>query len=85
MVAVCIPFFLLILILQTRAGMEAVKKVGVLVETYIGGWGDRAQHRRERRMQQLQQLHAHAVASEEGTCAAAASCRRPRSGPGRTG
>ncbi|KAJ9148616.1 GTPase-activator protein for ras-like GTPase containing protein [Pleurostoma richardsiae] len=78
MVAVCIPFFLLILILQTRAGMEAVKKVGVLVETYIGGWGDRAQHRRERRMQQLQQLHAHAVASEEAHSAAGGGSRKAR-------
>lgn len=35
LVSVCIPFFILIMVLQTRAAMEAVRKCGRLVEDYF--------------------------------------------------
>ena len=35
MVSVCIPFFLLILILQTQAAMQAVRKSGVAIARYL--------------------------------------------------
>jgi hypothetical protein len=44
MVSVCIPFFILILVLQTRAAMELVRRCGLLVERYtrrIFNVGDR--------------------------------------------
>ncbi|KUI72400.1 hypothetical protein VM1G_08006 [Cytospora mali] len=56
MVAVCVPFFLLIFILQTRAGMRAVKKVGDFTERNMGRWSDRSRSRHERRLQLQQQL-----------------------------
>ncbi|KUI56309.1 hypothetical protein VP1G_03748 [Cytospora mali] len=56
MVSVCVPFFLLIFILQTRAGMRAVKKVGDFTERNMGRWSDRSRSRHERRLQLQQQL-----------------------------
>ncbi|KAL2023739.1 hypothetical protein VTK56DRAFT_1453 [Thermocarpiscus australiensis] len=47
MVSVCIPFFVLILVLQTRAAMEALRRCGLLAEAYLrrmfGGAVDRRQ------------------------------------------
>ena len=47
MVCVCVPFFLLIFGLQTRAGMRAIKRAG----KYLSG--DGAQRRREKKLQML--------------------------------
>ncbi|KAK0625298.1 hypothetical protein B0T17DRAFT_492557 [Bombardia bombarda] len=51
MVAVCVPFFLLIVMLQTRAGMEWVKKGSRAVEAWgrgvLGGSGGAAAGRRQ--------------------------------------
>lgn len=56
MVAVCVPFFLLIFILQTRAGMRAIKALGDFIEGNLGRWSDRSRIRHERRLQLQQQL-----------------------------
>lgn len=56
MVSVCVPFFLLIFILQTRAGMRAIKALGDFIEGNLGRWSDRSRSRHERRLQLQQQL-----------------------------
>lgn len=56
MVGVCVPFFLLIFVLQTRAGMRAVRKFGDFIEGNMGSWSDRSHSRHERRLQLQQQL-----------------------------
>ncbi|KAI3402059.1 hypothetical protein diail_4033 [Diaporthe ilicicola] len=56
MVGVCVPFFLLIFILQTRAGMRAVRELGDFIEANMGRWSDRSRSRHERRLQLQQQL-----------------------------
>ncbi|KAJ0114398.1 hypothetical protein J7T55_010787 [Diaporthe amygdali] len=56
MVGVCVPFFLLIFILQTRGGMRAVRKIGDFIEANMGRWSDRSRSRHERRLQLQQQL-----------------------------
>lgn len=79
MLSVCVPFFLLILVLQTRAGMEALRRVGSAVDGYVRGVGDRANDRRERRrlqhivaaQQQLQQQQQIRAAGETGVPAVA--------------
>ncbi|KAK3319918.1 hypothetical protein B0T19DRAFT_274589 [Cercophora scortea] len=59
MLSVCVPFFLLILILQTRTGLGAVKKFGRLIGAYFHtafstGGRDRRQHQHQYQPQQLQ-------------------------------
>jgi hypothetical protein len=56
MVSVCVPFFLLIFILQTRAGMRAIKALGDFIEGNLLRWSDRSRSRHERRLQLQQQL-----------------------------
>lgn len=56
MVGVCVPFFLLIFILQTRAGMRAVREIGDFIEANMGRLSDRSRSRHERRLQLQQQL-----------------------------
>lgn len=56
MVGVCVPFFLLIFVLQTRAGMRAVRQIGDFIEGNMGRWSDRSRRRHERRLQLQQQL-----------------------------
>lgn len=56
MVSVCVPFFLLIFILQTRAGLRAIKRLGNLIARNMGLWNDRSRTRHERRLQLQQQL-----------------------------
>ncbi|KKY30976.1 putative gtpase-activator protein for ras-like gtpase containing protein [Diaporthe ampelina] len=56
MVGVCVPFFLLIFVLQTRAGMRAVRQIGDFIEGNMGRWSDRSRSRHERRLQLQQQL-----------------------------
>lgn len=56
MVGVCVPFFLLIFVLQTRAGMRAVRQIGDYIEGNMGRWSDRSRSRHERRLQLQQQL-----------------------------
>ncbi|POS71483.1 hypothetical protein DHEL01_v210118 [Diaporthe helianthi] len=56
MVGVCVPFFLLIFVLQTRAGMRAVRQIGDLIEGQVGRWSDGSLSRHERRLQLQQQL-----------------------------
>lgn len=79
MVTVCIPFFVLIFILQTRAGSDAVKKLGNFVENHIGRWSDRSRSRHERRLQLQQQLQA-AGASNDTASSIANMGRRKRFG-----
>lgn len=55
-VGVCVPFFLLIFVLQTRAGMRAVRRIGDFIEGNMGMWSDRSRSRHERRLQLQQQL-----------------------------
>lgn len=55
-VGVCVPFFLLIFVLQTRAGMRAVRRIGDLIEGAMGRWSDSSPSRHERRLQLQQQL-----------------------------
>jgi hypothetical protein len=51
MVCVCVPFFVIITILQTRAGMNAVRKVGSTVDAF---WNpDREHLLRVKKMQAL--------------------------------
>ncbi|ROW02459.1 hypothetical protein VMCG_06145 [Cytospora schulzeri] len=73
MVAVCVPFFLLIFILQTRAGMRAIKKLGDLIERNMGRWNDHSRNRHERRLQLQQQLVQAAESQEQQQQAAAAA------------
>lgn len=56
MVGVCVPFFLLIFVLQTRAGMRAVRRIGDFIEGNMGRWSDRSRSRHEKRLQLQQQL-----------------------------
>ncbi|KAK7745892.1 hypothetical protein SLS53_002611 [Cytospora paraplurivora] len=56
MVSVCVPFFLLIFILQTRAGMRGVRRVGDLLERVLGRLRGRGRDGDERRLQLQQQL-----------------------------
>lgn len=56
MVGVCVPFFLLIFVLQTRAGMRAVRRMGDLIEGNVARWSDRSLSRHEKRLQLQQQL-----------------------------
>ncbi|KAL2278029.1 hypothetical protein FJTKL_14990 [Diaporthe vaccinii] len=56
MVGVCVPFFLLIFVLQTRAGMRAVRRIGDFIEGNMGTWSDRSRSRHEKRLQLQQQL-----------------------------
>ena len=51
MVCVCVPFFVIITVLQTRAGMNAVRKVGGAIDTF---WNpDREHLLRVKKMQAL--------------------------------
>ncbi len=51
MVCVCVPFFLLIILLQTRAGMSFIKKIGSRADALFNG--DRGQNHREQKMAML--------------------------------
>jgi len=51
MVCVCVPFFAIITVLQTRAGMNAVRKVGNAVESYFNP--GRVRLLREKKVQAL--------------------------------
>lgn len=76
MVAVCVPFFLLTFILQTRAGMRAVKKLGDFVEGNMGRWNDHSRSRHERRVQLQQQLVQAAEQQQQAPSLAAGRRRR---------
>lgn len=47
MVCVCVPFFVLILVLQTQAGMEMCKRLGDSLKGYFQGEDEQTKHRRE--------------------------------------
>ncbi|KLU84750.1 hypothetical protein MAPG_03786 [Magnaporthiopsis poae ATCC 64411] len=47
MVCVCVPFFVLIVVLQTQAGMEMCKRLGGSLKGYFQGEDEQTKHRRE--------------------------------------
>lgn len=71
MVAVCIPFFVLIFVLQTHAGMSLAKRARV---TIVGGWKKHSRSRREKRSQ-LQ----HAAMIRRQSCASSVYADRRES------
>lgn len=64
LIAVCVPFFVLVFVLQTHAGANLIKRMSGAV---CGGWMRRAHARRERRSQ-LQ----HAAMVRRQSCAESA-------------
>ncbi|KAL8376027.1 hypothetical protein RB595_007235 [Gaeumannomyces hyphopodioides] len=47
MLCVCVPFFVLIVVLQTQAGMEMCKRLGGSLKGYFQGEDEQTKHRRE--------------------------------------
>lgn len=50
-VTICVPFFLLVLVLQTHAGMTVWRRLRLSARRGLEGWKKRARTRREKRSQ----------------------------------
>lgn len=51
MITVCVPFFILIFVLQTHAGMSIYKRIRVSIGKYLDSWKKHSRTRREKRSQ----------------------------------
>lgn len=63
MVLVCVPFFMLIFVLQTRAGMKGVKKCGQFFERHFSGYFNPVGRRQH---QLVQQQHQQTGTADDG-------------------
>lgn len=71
MVSVCIPFFIVIFVIQTHAGMSLVKRVSRAIKH---GWQRRARNRREKRTHMQ-----HAAMIRRQSCASSVNLERRES------